>query len=328
MIPAPIVALIVLLLAFPVGVRAQSAWLPVEGEGAVSVEFQSLTYQGHFEERGVKLEGAVPSQSFLGIIHFEYGLTDKVALTARLPYIASRFTGDEHEPVTALLRERYEHFRLQHPHAVVTNLDTGDFYATFQDVHLSVRYNLTDQAVVVTPALAVTIPSHDYHTVGDAAPGQNRRALHAGVNVGALLAPLAPKAYVHGRYVYSFVQRLAGVSLDRSNAEIEVGYALMPTLSVRGVAAWLWTHGGVPFSVAFEDVELFLVHDRLLASSHLHFGGGATLSLTDSMDLDAAVVKFHSGADTHYGWGLTAGLTWRFLAGGPPVASPDRLRRP
>jgi hypothetical protein len=320
--------LIVLLLAFPVGVRAQSAWLPVNGEGLVTVEFQSLTYNGHFEEQGIKVDGAVPSQSFLGIIQFEYGLTDKFAFTARLPYIASRFTGDEHEPITALLRERYEHFRLEHPHAVVTNLDTGDYYATFQDFQFSFRYNLTDQAVVVTPALAVTIPSHDYHTVGDAAPGQNRRALHAGVNIGALLGPFAPKAYVHGRYFYSFVQPLAGVSLDRSNAEIEVGYALMPTLSVRGLGAWLRTHGGVPFSVAYEDVELFLVHDRLLASRHLHFGGGATLSLTDRMDLDAAVMKFHSGADTHYGWGLTAGLTWRFLTGGPPIASPDRLRRP
>ncbi len=319
--------LIVLLLAFPVGVRAQSAWLPVSGEGLVSVEFQSLAYKGHFEEHGIKIDRAVPSQSFLGIIRFEFGLTDKFAFTARLPYIASRFTGDEHEPVTVLLRERYEHFRLQHPDAVVTNLDTGNYYATFQDLQFSFRYNLTNQAVVVTPALAVTIPSHDYHTVGDAAPGQNRRALHAGVNIGALLAPFAPKAYVHGRYFYSFVQPLAGVSLDRSNAEIEVGYALMPTLAIRGMGAWLRTHGGVPFSVAYEDVELFLVHDRLLASRHLHVGGGATLSLTDRMDLDAAVMKFHSGSDTHYGWGLTTGLTWHFLTSAPTIASPDRLRR-
>ena len=169
--------LIVLLLGFPVAVRAQSAWLPVNGEGLVTVEFQSLTYKGHFEEHGIKIEGAVPSQSFLGIIQFEYGLTDRFAFTARLPYVASRFTGGEHEPITAFLRERYEHFRLEHPHAVVTNLDTGDYYATFQDFQFSFRYNLTDKVVVVTPAIAVSIPSHDYQTVGDAAPGQNRRAL-------------------------------------------------------------------------------------------------------------------------------------------------------
>jgi hypothetical protein len=320
--------LIVLMLGSVADARAQSAWVPVKDEGAVTVTFQALNFAGHFDPDGNKIVGAVPSRSFLGIAEFEYGLTDKLAFAARLPYIASRFTGDEHEPITTLLRERYKFFRDTHPHAEVTNLDTGDYYATFQDFNFSFRYNLIERAVVITPGIGVTLPSHDYHTVGDAAPGQNRRALNTGVNVGMLLDPFLPRAYVHARYTYSFVERLLGVSLDRSTADLEVGYAIRPTISVRGLVAWLRTHGGVSFFDAYEDVELFLEHDRLLAGRHLHYGAGATVSLTDSMDLDGAVVNFFRGSDTHYGLGATVGLSWRFYRGGAPASPALTQRRP
>jgi hypothetical protein len=315
--------------SFPASARAQSAWVPPDGESGVSFTFQSLDFGGHFDEHGNKLEGAVPSRAFVGILQFEYGLTDKLAFTARLPYIASRFTGDQDEPVTALLRRRYEEFRQSHPNAAVTSLDTGEYYATFQDLGVTFRYNLLERALVITPVVGVTIPSHDYRTVGEASPGQNRRALHAGVNVGALLYPMLPRAYVHGRYTYSFVQSLVGVSLDRSSAEFEVGFSVTPRVSVRGLADWMHTHGGVPFSEAYEDVELFLVHDRLLASRYWHIGAGATVSLTDSIDLDGAVVTFLSGSDTHYGLGATIGLSWHFHAAGAAPALPNLgLRRP
>lgn len=149
------------------------------------------------------------------------------------------------------------------------------------------------------------------------------------MNVGALLYPMLPRAYVHGRYTYSFVQGLAGVSLDRSNAELEFGYPFTPRLSVRALAAWLHTHGGVPFSVAYEDVEFYLVHDRLLASRYWHLGAGATFAITDSVDLDAALVTFLAGSDTQYGLGTTIGLTWHFYPGEiAPAPSRQRLRRP
>jgi len=311
---------------WPVEVNAQAAWLPADGEASVSLTFQNLNFGGHFNENGVKLEGAVPSRAYLGIFQIEYGLADKLAVTARLPYIASKFTGDDHEPVTTLLRERYEEFRRTHPDAAVTSLDTGDLYATFQDFNFTLRYNLLDRGgLVVTPVIGATIPTHHYRTVGEAAPGQDLRALHTGVNVGRLLDPLLPDAYVHARYTYSFVESLLDVSLNRSSAELEAGYAVSPTVTVRGLATWSHTHGGVPFSQALEDVLLFLAHDRLLASNYWHVGGGATVSLTDSIDLDGGVVTFLSGSDTHYGIGATVGLTWRFLP--TRAALPSRQHR-
>jgi hypothetical protein len=163
------------ILLAPAAAPGQSAWLPLDGESVVSFTFQTLEFGGHFDEHGKKLEGAVPSRALVGILQFEHGLTDKLAFTARLPYVASKFTGDQHEPVTAFLNERYEEFRHTHPGAAVTSLDTGAYYATFQDFGFSLRYNLLEGIAVVTPAVGLTIPSHDYRTVGEAAPGQNRR---------------------------------------------------------------------------------------------------------------------------------------------------------
>lgn len=307
-----------LLLALPLAADAQSAWVPFKGDGTVSLTFQSLDFGGHFDEHGEKLDGAVPSRAYLAIFHFEYAVTDRWALTVRLPYVASKFTGRDHEPVTAFLRERYEEYRQTHPEATGSSLDTGDYYATFQDFNFTLRYNAVDRGgVMVTPVIGLTIPSHHYRTIGEAAPGQDRRALHLGVNVGRLLDPLLPNAYVHGRYTYSFVENLLDVGLDRSSAEFEVGYGITPLISVRALVNWARTHGGIPFSASLEDPFLFLAHDRLLAVRYWHLGAGATVSLTDSIDLDGALVTFLSGSDTHYGLGVSVGLTFRILSALP-----------
>jgi hypothetical protein len=89
------------------------------------------------------------------------------------------------------------------------------------------------------------LPSHDCETIGEAAPGQKRLALMTGVNVRRLLDPLIPNAYVHLRYGYHFVQPFRGIGLDRSSAELEVGYALAPTVTIRAVGSWMETHGGI-----------------------------------------------------------------------------------
>ena len=131
-----------------------------------------------------------------------------------------------------------------------------------------------ERGLTVTPVISLIVPSHDYRTIGEASAGQNLLALQTGVNVGRLLDPVAPNAYVHGRYTYSFVQSYRDIPLDRSTAEFEIGYAIAPTVVVRGLVNWMRTHGGISFEEALKDLSLFLEHDRLLASRHWHVGGG------------------------------------------------------
>jgi hypothetical protein len=184
-----------------------------------------------------------------------------------------------------------------------------------------------ERGLTVTPVIGLIVPSHDYRTIGEAAAGQNLLAFQTGVNVGRLLDPWAPKAYVHGRYTYAFVESYRDIPLDRSTAEFEIGYGIAPTVVVRGLVNWMRTHGGMPFDETLKDLSLFLEHDRLLASRHWHVGGGATINLTDALDLETAVFTFVAGAATRYGIGVNVGLTWRLLEPRVPP-SPSRNGAP
>ena len=324
--PAAILAVTYLQLALPACADAQSAWLPFGGEASVSLTFQSLDYRGHFIDDGTKIEGALPSRAQLSVVELEYALTDRLALNASLPYIASKYTGSLDDPVYLDIHKRYDEYRLTNP-AARPSLDTGDYNATFQDFIFLVRYNVLERGLTVTPVIGATVPSHDYRTTGEAAPGINRRALHTGVNVGRLLDPLAPNAYVHAHFSYSFVERYRGIRLDRSGVELEAGYAIAPTVTVRALADWMKTHGGIGFFEATEDLALFLEHDRLLPSRHWRVAGGATVTLTDTLDLDAALLGYLSGAVTRYGLGVNVGLTWRFLEPRPPASTRSAASR-
>lgn len=315
---------------FPAVAHAQGAWLPVRGEGSVSLTFQSLRFSGHFDTDGSRLPECAPSSAYLGIAEVEYGWTDKVAVRARLPYVASRFTGAHDELCIDELHKLYEDLCRLYPGECRSSTDTGNYYATFQDFGFSLRYSLIEGAIAVAPVIAATIPSHAYHTIGEAAPGQRAPALLLGVNVGALTEPLLPRGYVQLRYAYSFVQPQYGVSLNRSNAEFEAGFSVTPIVQVRGLVAWQQTHGGVTYYESVDrgfagEPQIFFDHDRLLKNRYLHIGGGATIALTDSIDLDAAVVTFAAGADSHYGVGIAAGLTWRVFS--PKAPSPSNPSR-
>jgi hypothetical protein len=336
-----------LVLLNPPAARAQ-AGVPSEREATVSVTYQRLDFGGHFNTDGSRAENVIPSIGHLAIADIEYGLTNRLALNVRLPYVSSKFTGDPNDPALLELHEILETLCPLTPRChEFTSLDTGAYYSTAQDYGLMLRYKVLERGLAVTPFVAATIPSHDYQTVGEAAPGQNRRALHTGFNVGRFLDPLLPRAYIQARYMYSFVDPIYGISLDRSNADFEIGYKLVPRLSVRALAAWQQTHGGLSWTEIYDavfdadgnvrddvrpdDILIMLDHDRLLANRYWHLGGGGTFVLTNSLSLDGALVSFVSGADSHYGVGLSIGLTWRILTTAPArpsigAQSPFRAR--
>ena len=157
---AAVVALTFLQLAVPARAVAQSAWLPFAGEGSLSLTFQSLDYGGHYDETGAKAESIGEIQSYYGIVQFEYGLTDRLAVNARLPYIASRYTGSPDEPLLVFILDKYEEYRRTNPQAGLS-VDTGDYYGTFQDFLFTLRYNLLERGLTVTPVISLIVPSHD-----------------------------------------------------------------------------------------------------------------------------------------------------------------------
>lgn len=264
------------------------AWLPERGEATASVVLQSLTFAGHFDSSGNRVP-MLPSIAKSALFGFGYGITDKVAVSVDLPYIVTRFTGHD-EPVTP------------------TVIDDGSHHGIVQDFRFDVRYGALNGAFAIAPSFTLVIPSHNYKTVGEAAQGRNLREGILGLNVGRILGS---SAYVHGRYSYAFVEKVYGLSTNRSNVDMEVGYFVNRKLSVRALTAVQRTHGGIHFPGGAVTPLLMLEHDRILRNNYWHAGGGAAYSVSPTVDLQAAVVKLVSGSDTHAGYGVTLGASWR-----------------
>src|SRR5205807_6214892 len=231
----------------------------------------------------------------------DVGVSDTIALTVSLPFIATKYTGPALYFVGGIPT---------HPGP----LDDRNYHAAFQDVHVEARRECWAGPIAFAPLVGVTIPSHDYETRGEAVPGRHRRELQAGVTAGADLNRILPRTYVHGRYSLAAAQRIDGFSSVHSNVDFEAGADVSSRIGVRGLADWQIRHKGptIPQLAAFD----WLAHDRFIVSSYVNLGGGLTVGITRNTELHAlwlATVSGNNGA--HRARMLAIGTSWKFGAG-------------
>jgi hypothetical protein len=282
-----------LYLGIPTAAFAQ-AWVPAKGDGSVSVTYQNLIGRYHVDATGTRAKvGTDSAQSML--MDFEYGITDKLAFNADMVYVASKYQG------------RFPEGPLDFD---------ASWHPALQDAHFSLRYNVRKNPLVITPFISVTVPTNQYETSGHNAVGRHFYELLVGVNAGRTLGPILPNCYVHGRYSYAILKRFAGLNLNRSNADWEVGWVATRRLTLRFLGAWQQTQGGLNFP---EDIhpgeEEFEFHDRVLHASYFHLGGGATFSVNKSLDINLAYAGTVAAKNGLVVGGIAIGFSWRFSRG-------------
>jgi len=277
------------------------AWIGPRGETTVSLTFQRTEFTGHVLPNGdrVHIGGSHSRSLALGI---ERSVTDHLALSMSIPFVGSK-NGVDPQPVLGR-----------------TGIDDGQYHSTFQDFRFGARYNLLAEPVVVTPMIAVRIPSHDYPAIGEAAVGPRLRELQAGFDVGRAFAP---SFYIDAQYAYAFVEKFHGLSLNRSNVDVDVGYYVLPDLNLRGIVSWQETYGGLTAKEIFgpdgppdrnPDLSdaLWFGHDRLLEDGYLRAGAGVTYLATESLALYVSAVDLVSGRNSHYGYLYAIGVARSF----------------
>jgi len=276
-------------------------WVPPQGEGTVSLTYQNYYVIGHFDVGGNKNDnGATHAKAMLADVDF--GLSDTVALTVTLPYIATKYTGPDEYFVGPV-----------HTHPGPLDTDRR-YHAAFQDFRIEIRRVCWAGPVAFAPVVAVIIPSHEYETRGEAVPGRHRRELQIGVAAGADLNRILPRSYVHGRYSLATAERLSGFSSVRSLVDVEGGVDASSRIGVRGLASWTIRHKGptVPELAAADWTR----HDRFIVSSSFNLGGGVTLSITPRTELHALWVATVSGkSGAHQARMLAIGASWSFGSG-------------
>ena len=281
------------------------AWVPSKGEGTVSVTYQNYHVAGHYDALGRKnTNGGSQSQSL--ITEVDYGITDSLAVTLMLPFVASKYTGPSVYFVGG--NETFP-----------GPLDTGIYHGAFQDLRIDVRRLFWVGPIPVVPFIGASFPTHNYETVGEAVPGRHRRDLQVGTHVGINLDRVLRGAYAQVRYGYATEQRIRGFGFTRSNVNLEVGSALSSRVSVRTLAAWQVRHEGPTVQELAVD---WRNHDRFMAPTYTTLGAGASVAVgtADVYALWLGTLSGNTGA--HRARTLALGITFGFGAelrglGGP-----------
>lgn len=280
----------------PLTLTHAQAWVPPRGEGEITFTYENLYVRDHFDYTGKRFNaGPIRTNTVVTTLH--YGITNKLALDSQLTHVTSK----------------YEGFVGPIPHGPP---DTGHYHPTFQDALIGIRYNVLSRQLVVTPMIAVVLPTHNYETRGHTAVGRNVRELHLGVNVGRDLEDIIPRTYIDARYFYSISQKVEGLNLNRSNADWEFGYFARSRLSLRFTGAWQHSYGGIRIPLDNKLPHYHDLHDRAAKSNYVRFGGGLSFSLTKTLDLHLDLGNTPRGTNTHAARGLSAGISWRFSRGG------------
>jgi hypothetical protein len=294
-------------------------WVPPEGEGTVSLTYQNYYVTGHYDVRGnTNTNGATHAKAMIAEVDF--GLSDTIALTVTLPYIAAKYTGPEEYVVGGIPT---------HPGP----LDDRRYHGAFQDVRVEARRLWWTGPVAFAPLASVSIPTHDYETHGEAVVGRHRRELQLGATAGADLNRFLPRTSVHGRYSLAVAERIHGFPSVKSHVDVDGGFALSTRLGLRGLAAWQLRHKGP--TVAQLAAHDWPGHDRLMVASYLNVGGGMTLSITRDAELHVLWLGTVSGNNgAHRARMLAVGASWGFGSGmkgfgdfGPVNDEPSRSRR-
>jgi hypothetical protein len=256
------------------------AWLPQKGTYSYSVDFTQTLVKMHIDGVGHESDlGHTDSD----VVNFSgsYSPTDRISINASLPYVRTRYRGDNccgHD----------------------TTIDDGTWHSTITDLQLTVNYQLINGAFGLAPYVGAVIPTHDYTTFGHSAPGRGLNEFWLGTYAAVSLNEWIPRTYVQVRGNYAFVEKVAGISHDRVNATLEVGYFFSPSWNARAVYSRQWTNGGINFPLPGGPANPdFPYHDVVGEDEFTNVGGGATWVINERMSVSGFYMETIDGINTH-----------------------------
>ena len=282
------------------------AFVPAQGEGAVSLLFQSQFFKYHLTPTQQVDIGHIYADSVL--VDLTYGLTDKTAINVSLPWVATRYNGTAPHPLPD--------FSGPNP------VDDGSWHSTIQDFRVGVRYNVTrnllNAGIVFTPFVGSVTPSHDYTYFAHAGFGRDLNEVQVGASIAKLFQRGVPGLIIQSSYAYGFVQQVVDISHNRSLASLEATYFVTPKLRALALSSGEITHGGIDFygsaiSRALLTTEQFIHHDQIVRENNLTLGGGVSYSLKESLDLFGSLVHTVAQRNGHeLDLGASVGVAWSF----------------
>lgn len=248
------------------------SWVPGKNHGSALVAYQDLFIDTHTLFDGSPgFPGTISTHSVF--LAFDYGLTDRLALSVFLPYKASRFEGPgKHDPRT-LDDDHGDSF-----------IDDGEFHSGWQDWGFNLRYQVRDSPLKVTPFIAYGYPSHDYTTFAHSALGTGQQSLQLGVNIGRQFNPPHDRWYFQAGISYSIMEKVEDRRVNHSTFNFEVGYFLTPRLTANFLLSAQKTHNGFDFPKDYPNTtdDHYYHHDQNLRNDFVNIGAGLSFQLNEN----------------------------------------------
>lgn len=269
--------LIALLALTPLAAQAQ-AWLPQKGSTSYSLDYTSVLNKKHYTSTGDEVDVGHTSVDTLSI-GASYSPSDRVQISASLPYVTSRYIGPGgggHD----------------------TPQDNGHWHGDVTDLQLTVHYQAADGPIAFAPYIGVLIPTNNYESFGHSAPGRRLDEYWIGFYTAVSLNDWIPRTYVQFRGNYAFVEKVQDIAHDRSNASLEIGHFLNDAWSIRALVSRAWSHGGINVPVPLTS-PFFPDHDRLAAEEFLNVGAGVSWSLNERMSFYGLYMQSVEGENAH-----------------------------
>lgn len=275
------------------------AWLPDGGTTSFGLAYSNAFYKLHYLPDGHTVDVG-HTRTYTYEFAAAYSPTDYWMFNATLPVIRSAYHGC-----------------CAHP-ANLTSADDGDYHTTLTDLRLEAHYQLLQEPVALAPYVAWVHPTHDYQTLGHAAPGRDLDEVWAGLGIGKSLDQWIPRTYVQARLTYAWVQEVAGVSHNRENVDFDLGYYVNTKVAVQALVNWQKTLGGVDVPMK-RDNPLFPYHDQLAADGHTNLGAAVSWFYSDRSTWSLAYSQGVQGTNGHkLANQFTLAYTYGFFGFRPP----------
>lgn len=315
---APTLLLAAAGLAEPTTAVAQ-AWLPPKGDASLTLGYQYYRSKDRFTTgNGDRYyDGLNQQHGLLG--YLTYGITDRLAVSLGLPpYFLSSYDGPDPHQLPVLDGLYIVRDESGQPVFLPPTIDDGSFHGSFQDFRGELSFMALQGPLVVTPFVGFQLPSHAYDYHAQTAVGRELWDLRLGVNAAWRMDPILPEAYVQGRYAFAYRQSTQDLRFNYSYVDLELGYFVTPSLSLRILGSSQIAHDGLkdeelPYAqpvdesysfsqwmyISSEDqlirgqpaMPVALRHDQLQQETTYSLGLGGSLAVTPSLDVSAQVFR-------------------------------------
>lgn len=264
-----------------------------KGHGTFSVELASTLVNG-FRKTDSELEPDLVVRGFNAQFSLDYFLTDHWSVSVGIPYVMNKYVGppDAHCP-TATFPRCAGFPVLKNPRPKDQFLDDGNYHSDWQDWDFGTAWHTRVGDTLLTPALAVTIPSHSYTFFQNAAVGQRIWRVEPSITVAHQFQ--FTNLYYQLYYGYAIQQRHLGVNTNYHHLYGELGYFLNPKLAVRLFAVGKFG-GGLqagqigPLTQGLTS-DYWYRHDQINTHQYAGIGTGVDWQFSDHYGLSASVQK-------------------------------------